>query len=576
MCTGGALTGDEAASAMTDIMGGTATDAQKGAFLSALRLDTVTPEVIASCARVMREHALPCQPPCEVIDVVGTGGDGIDTFNVSTAASIVVAAAGGRVLKHGNRSNSSKCGSADILEALGADLSVDGPAAVKIMEECGFCFLFAQKFHPAMKHVAQVRRQLGTRTIFNILGPLTNPAQASYYATGVFSKSLGSVYAQTFLHMGVKRAVVLHSEEGLDEMSTELPTHAWIVTDGKIEEQDLTPEQFGLPRHPLSSVAGGEPEENVATFRGVVSGERGPVFDYVVLNAAVALWISGLADSPKAAAALASDAILSGKAKTVLETYVKLSNELSGTSAGSLKKGKVSILDQIANETRTQRVPSKKAAVSERDLLVTALSGSVRPAINVVDRVKAALANGSKTAVMAEIKRASPSKGVINGDVNVPQQASQYAAAGAAVISVLTEPNHFKGTIADLRAVTDTLADLPNRPAVLLKDFVVDEYQIFEARANGADLVLLIVAILSDEELSSLLATARSLGMEPLVEVANVEETKRAVSIGARFIGVNNRDLHTFTIDMSRTETLSDLMPSDVVFAALSGIKYVF
>ena len=238
---------------MNELMRGQATSAQTAAYLTALSLDKVTPEIVAASAEVsnhthipsyalpplqtvfswfpfpfffffffffflapqtMRSHALPCDPNCDVIDVVGTGGDGIDTFNVSTAASIIVAAAGGKVLKHGNRSNSSKCGSADILEQLGANLQVDGKAAVAVMQQCGFCFLFAQKFHPAMRFVGPVRRELAVRTLFNILGPLTNPAKAKYYVTGVFHSSLGRLFAETFIQMGIKRSMVVHSHEG--------------------------------------------------------------------------------------------------------------------------------------------------------------------------------------------------------------------------------------------------------------------------------------------------------------------------------------------------------------------------
>lgn len=565
---GGAVTADMAAAAMGEIMGGTATDAQKGAFLTALSLDRATPEVVAACADAMRGVALPCVPGCEVVDVVGTGGDGIDTFNVSTAASIVVAAAGGKVLKHGNRSNSSKCGSADVLEALGGALAVDGAQAVAVMRECGFCFLFAQRFHPAMRHVGAVRRQLGVRTIFNILGPLTNPARASYYATGVYDRALGPLFAQTFVRMGVRRAVVAHSDEGLDELSIAGPTHLWVVRDGEVTERDVTPDgDFGLPRHPLSAVAGGEPEQNVATFRDVIGGKPGPCADYTVLNAAVAIWIAGMAPTLREAADKAREAITSGRALRVLNDYVRLSQEQVGGAAAK----PASILREIADHRRTVTTAAARAAVPMDALVRRALASPPLAPLDVVERLR----RGSpRVALMAEIKRASPSRGVINDAVDPAERALAYARAGAAVVSVLTEPKWFRGAVDDLRAVVRAIAPLgDSRPAVLLKDFVTEEYQLVEARAAGADTALLIVALLDDAQLAALMAQSRALGMEPLVEVATADEMRRATAAGARLVGVNNRNLHDFTVDTGRTTRLASMAGDGVVLAALSGIK---
>lgn len=324
---GKTLTKKQAHGVISDMMSDSTSEEDMISFLTKLSVDKLTPEVIAGAADAMREKAMSCVAD-NIIDVVGTGGDGIDTFNVSTAASIVVAAAGGRVLKHGNRSNSSKCGSADLLEAFGARLDVDGEQAVKVLEESGFCFLFAQKFHPSMKHVGPVRRKIKERTIFNVLGPLTNPAYPKHSLTGVFSKPLAEIYAKTFLELNVKKAMVVISHEGLDEISPSGPTHAWFIEDGKVEQKDITPSDFGLPTFPLDKVAGGEPKENVNTFKELLDGKEGPVMDFVLLNAGAALFVAGLAKDLKEGADKAREAIKDGRAKKVMDNYVKWSTKL--------------------------------------------------------------------------------------------------------------------------------------------------------------------------------------------------------------------------------------------------------
>lgn len=321
------MTGTEAKAVLDEMLDGKATEAQIGSFLTALRLDLITPEILEAMAGSMRAHALPCSVPENTIDIVGTGGDGIDTFNVSTAASIIVAAAGGHVMKHGNRSNSSKCGSADLLEAFGGRLDVDGKQAAHVMHEAGFCFLFAQKFHPSMKHVAPIRRQLGIRSVFNILGPLTNPCIATYQMSGVFRKDLCPLYINTFKKMGISRAMVCISEEGLDEISCEGTTHCWWLMDGEITQKDISPADFGLPSHPLTSVAGGEPEENMAIFTNILEGKdmESSCTHYVLENAACALYVAGIATDLKDGVAKCRAAITSGKARKVLADYVRVS-----------------------------------------------------------------------------------------------------------------------------------------------------------------------------------------------------------------------------------------------------------
>jgi anthranilate phosphoribosyltransferase len=320
---GGTLSGPQAAAAMEEMLTGAATPAQIGAFLAALRIRGETPEIIAACLDVTERHAEQV-PVSDVIDIVGTGGDGMDTFNVSTAAAIVVAACGVRVAKHGNRAASSKCGSADVLEALGARLDINGVQAARVIERCGFCFLFAQHFHPAFRHVGGPRREMGTRTVFNVLGPLANPARPRAMLVGVGAAAFGPLMAETFRLRGLSRAMIVHSAEGLDEISPAGTTQAWIVDGGAMTERTLTPSDFGLSVHRVADVIGGDPGENAGRMLAVLDGGEGPVTDFVLANAAAALWVAGRIDALPTGVTLAHQAIASGRAREVLDHYVAL------------------------------------------------------------------------------------------------------------------------------------------------------------------------------------------------------------------------------------------------------------
>jgi anthranilate phosphoribosyltransferase len=325
---GPGLTPELAAGAMEEIMTGAATPAQIGAFLATLRVRGETPEIVSAALGVLTRHAEPCDAG-DVIDIVGTGGDGADTVNVSTTAAIVVAGAGVRVAKHGNRAASSKCGAADVLEALGAKTNIGGPEAAQIVDAAGFCFLFAQRFHPAMRHVGGPRRELAVRTIFNVLGPLANPARPREMLVGVGAKALAPLVAETFALRGMKRTIVVHSADGLDEISPVGVTHAWYVADGRVTERDLCPEDFGLPRHPLESVVGGDPEHNAGELLAVLDGREGPVTDFVLMTASAALYVAGKTDDLVTGVTIARDAIASGRAREVLDRYVAMSQELA-------------------------------------------------------------------------------------------------------------------------------------------------------------------------------------------------------------------------------------------------------
>ena len=309
------LTEEEAAQAMRQIMEGGATPAQIAAFLIALRIKGETIEEITGCARIMREKATHIRAPYpNMIDTCGTGGDGSQTFNISTTAAFVVAGAGVPVAKHGNRAMSSRCGSADLLQALGVAIELSPERAEACLAEVGITFLFAPLFHSAMKYALGPRREIGVRTIFNILGPLTNPAGAKQQILGVSRKELTEPLACVLGKLGSARAFVVHGADGLDEITTTGETHITALDAGKIASYTITPEQFGLRRTPLGACAGGDAQENAAITLAVLEGKQGPHRDVVLLNAAAALTVAGAAADLEAGLQLAAYAVDSGAA----------------------------------------------------------------------------------------------------------------------------------------------------------------------------------------------------------------------------------------------------------------------
>ncbi len=312
---------------MTEIMAGEPTPAQFGSFVAALRMKGETAAEIAAMGTVMREQALQVEADVAgLVDVVGTGGDGQNTFNVSTAAAFVVAGAGARVAKHGNRAATSQAGSADVLEALGVKIELAPEAVTACIREVGFGFMFAPFFHPAMKFAAPLRREIGIPTVFNVLGPLTNPAGVRRQVLGVARPELVELMAGVLARMGSEHALVVHGLEGLDELSIAGPSRIVAVRDGAIDIREITPEDCGLERAPLSAVAGGDAAVNAAMLRAVLDGEIGPRADIVLLNAAAAIAVAGLAAEIAAGVAVARESIASGKAAAALDRLVDVSN----------------------------------------------------------------------------------------------------------------------------------------------------------------------------------------------------------------------------------------------------------
>lgn len=326
---GGDLTLEAAREVMLQMMEGKATDAQMGSFLTAMRLKGETTAEITACAQVMREKCLKLTPQTDVLDIVGTGGDELFSFNISTISAFVVAAGGVPVAKHGGRSVSSKCGSADLLEALGVNINLTAAQSEKVLAEAGICFMLAQVYHSAMKHVAHVRKELGVRTIFNILGPLANPAGANLQLLGVYDENLVEPLANVLANLGVKRAMVVHGHDGMDEITLTGASTICEVADGHLNSYFITPEQFGLTRCRPEELVGGDPGENAEIARRILSGEKGPKRDTVVLNAACCLYMSMNQITMRECVRLAQELIDSGRAMRKLEEFVKLSQEVA-------------------------------------------------------------------------------------------------------------------------------------------------------------------------------------------------------------------------------------------------------
>jgi anthranilate phosphoribosyltransferase len=323
LAAGQRLSEDESAQAFDRMMSGDATPAQMGAFLMALRLRGETVEEITGAARTMRAKAAPITAPAGAIDTVGTGGDGVGTFNISTAAALVVAGCGVPVAKHGNRAFSSKSGAADILAALGVNIDADAAIVERAMIEAGIGFLMAPRYHSAMRHVGPTRVELGTRTIFNLLGPLSNPAGAKRQLVGVFAPNWVRPVAEVLGKLGSERAWVVHGE-GLDELTTTGTTLVAELKDGKVSTFEVTPEDAGLPRARLDDIKGGDPAANATHMTLLLEGQRGPLRDIVLLNSAAALIVAGRARDLRQGVDQAADAIDAGKARRVLEKLVAI------------------------------------------------------------------------------------------------------------------------------------------------------------------------------------------------------------------------------------------------------------
>ena len=323
------LTYGEAYAVMNEIMSGETTPTQNAAFLAALSAKSAraeTTDEIAGCAAAMRDHATRVDTGMDIFEIVGTGGDNAHSFNISTTSALVAAAGGMKVAKHGNRAASSQCGTADCLEALGVNIQQSPAKCIELLNEVGMCFFFAQKYHTSMKYVGAIRKELGFRTVFNILGPLTNPGSPSMQLLGVYDGYLVEPLAQVLVDLGVKRGMVVYGMDTLDEISLSAPTNVCEIRDGWFKSSIFTPEDFGFERCTKDDLKGGTPAENAAITRAILGGEKGHKRNAVLMNAGASLYIGGKADSMRDGIALAADIIDSGKALVTLEKFIEVSN----------------------------------------------------------------------------------------------------------------------------------------------------------------------------------------------------------------------------------------------------------
>ena len=553
--SGNSLKKSEIKEVFLSIMNNECNDAEIIAFLMTLKTKGETVEEITGAAEVLREMSLKLNLNSkELVDTCGTGGDGQNTFNISTASAIVAATAGVKIAKHGNKSISSKSGSADLLEHSGINIDLDEEQAQKCFDDNGITFMFAPKYHKAMKNVANVRKNIKTRTIFNVLGPLSNPANANYQILGVYDKKLVLPIAKVIKDLGVKRAMVVHSEEGLDEISCEKDTYIAELNEGKISEYTINPKEFDLEILPLESLKVNTVEESFKIFMDMLNNKNEAAVNIVSLNAGSAIYISGVRDSLKEGIEFARELIISGKVLNKFEDIKKSMPEKITTPK---------ILEEIL-ENKAKEVTERKSKISVQDLKEINYMNSLKRDF------KGALINKisqNKAAVIAEIKRASPSLGELNMNIIPAKVAADFESMGAACLSVLTDAKYFKGSGAILEMAKKGCG-LP----VLRKDFIIDEYQIDESVTMGADCILLIVSALDKVLLKNLYDAAKIRDLDVIVEVHDYNELELALEIDCDIIGINNRNLHTFDVDLNTSEELVKYIKDDQLIIAESGI----
>jgi len=590
---------------MLELVRGEATPSQIASFATAMRMKGETEQELRGFVIAMRELAIPLRAPEGSVDLCGTGGDGSGSFNISTAASFVVAGAGIPVAKHGNKSISSRCGSADVLSALGLPVDLDREQVERCLSTSGMGFMFAPVFHGSMKNVFGPRREIGVRTFFNILGPMTNPAMVKHQLIGVYDRELSHKMAGVLCSLGSSHVMMAHGN-GMDEITNLGETHILDMENGTSLEYSLVPGDFGLDLAEPGDLKGGDPVHNARTLLSVLKGERSPRADVVALNAAAAIYVAGKAASIHDGLDMAQNVLKSGKALAKLREFSDVASAMEkerqqALSIESLRQRR--ILPEVLCSRASEISSYMSARISETEDGRTAL-GVLDPeilsrpsvlSVIVLDRILSILSGGlprletipheheslpqsimapEGVAVIAEYKPRSPSSPPLSVPPDSELAARAYSTSGVAGVSVLVEPNYFSGS-PELFSFFRARLTVP----MLFKDFVVTNEQITLASGLGADAILLIAKALNPAALDHLVRSCISHKIEPLVEIHDEEDLAKLSRISSfdsvRMIGVNCRDLRTMRTDLGVLADLKPSLPRYKAIIAESGIQAV-
>ena len=597
------LSTDVAQHVMREMMGGASTSSQIAAFATAMRMKGETQEELLGFAKAMREGATPVSCPPNSVDLCGTGGDGSGTFNISTVSSFVVAAAGVPVAKHGNRAVSSRSGSADLLTALGIPANLGPDSVEECMEKVGIGFMFAPRFHDAMRNVAVTRREIGFRTFFNILGPISNPAGVRHQLIGIYDPELAMKVAGVLRDLGTERTLVVHGN-GLDEITDTGPTSVVELNSGRISRYEITPESYGFEVHDLSTLVGGSPEENARIALSVLKNKDHVRLPIVAMNAGAALYVSGHSATIEDGIETAKKMIHDGHALKKLVEFSSLANELEknrqmSEDASNLRESRIHpdvlrsrcsdlTADLLSMISKTDQGDDILSAIDQAlfftpnvlSLIVARriLRLSQRAGIEDVQlprskaRMSESISSEDGISLIAEYKPRSPSTPPLRVPPNPISTARILDESESSGVSVLVEPDFFGGG-EDLFASFRSEVSKP----MLFKDFVVTEDQVRIARSLGADAILLIAKALTSESLDVLIKSCISNGIEPLVETHDSGDLAKLSSCRSKdavdMIGINSRDLRTLDVDLARVNGLRKQAPPGKLLIAESGVR---
>jgi anthranilate synthase/phosphoribosyltransferase len=505
--------------------------------------NNITPEELAKDVKFLQTKSPANLTISGAVDICGTGGSGLPRINISTIASFVLAASGVKIAKHGNKAASGRFGSFDLLEELGIPFDLSPAQIKKNYEKHNLCFLYARNFHPIMKQFAGVRKRIGKPTFFNIIGPLLSPAHVKKQIIGTAFKDKMELIAETCKLLERSHVLVVRGEDGLDEVTLTGKTDVVELKNGKITKYTITPKDFGLKKTSFKNIQGGNAKKNTEIALKIINNKCSTSHkDLVLINAALTLKFLGKVKTLKEGYRKAKKNLESGKAQEIFQ-QIKMPSIL---------------LEIIENKEKEVETRKKKKSLKE-------IKKNLKPSKR---NLKKALQEDG-VSLIAEIKKASPSMKLKKQLPKVSDLAKIYEKSGASAISVLCDKKYFKGSLTDLEKAHKAVEHTP----LLCKDFIVDEYQIYEARQSGADAILLIASVLSQKQIEEFLKIAKSLKMDAICEVHNIEELKKVLKTKAEIIGINNRNLHDFTINLETTNSLVNLIPKNKTIVSESGIK---